>query len=455
MPAQIKPWVMAAAAAGIFVGILGIWQAGRYADYRIRTRNPTFGTFGKEVYWAEARTLDTENAAWLPENAYGDWKAKDPDAPTVAEPDKINWSKGHDWLSTGYGDLTVAFGGMGPKVDPTDDPDVGNLVVGGEKAADGTIVPMPVPGPGRLASLSQLQDAASRGLTADRWGFFDASVPAGGQFGSYDWKPYGLTTNPTKPGDDEDAATTMTGTLTRPGTACQQAGQGPCTVNVPYGAATSWFPSTYGLAVALPVGKDQTPPDDVPPLVGGPYGADGSPAVAGLHQPGEVDPLVADSANAYMIGGTDDIHGQSGFETAEITVYQTSETDPSKAAWTAFDPFNGNWLAANVSNADSQPQADGASNPLAGFWVYGVKPRLGDPASVGVMPFNVQSGQWNDPSAMPTADTKPKFSLGFVQTSADGKTRPGTFGILTGSILLVLAVVGLVSYALSRRGAAA
>jgi len=470
MPARIKPWVLAAAAAGVFVGILALWQAARYADHQIKLRNPTYGTFGKEVYWVESRTLSTKDASWTPDNAYGDWKAEDADAPTVAVPDKITWQKGQDWTGTGYGDFTTAFGGP-PKIDSTlNDNGSGNLVVGGEQDSDGNTASMPITGPGKLATLLQLQDAASRGLTADRWGFFDASVPVSEELGSYDWKPYGLTTNCICPGSDDasgccgstggsdDTATTRTDNFVRPGTACKQPGQGPCTVWTPYGSATSWFPSTYGLAVALPVGKGQKVPDldEVPPLVGGPYDADGSSQVAGMQQPGEVDELAADSANAFMIGGTDDIRAQAGFETADITVYQTQETDPAKAAWTAFDPFLGWWLQNNISNADSEPQADGASNPLAGFWVYGVKPRLGDPSAVGVMPFNKQTGQWNDPLAMPTS--KPKFDLGFVQTAtlANGKTvtRPGTFSILAGSVLLVLAVVGLVSYALSRRGTA-
>lgn len=276
---------------------------------------------------------------------------------------------------------------------------------------------------GALATYAEIKDAFQRGLTVNRWGFFDGqcgtALPGNsnprGRFCAINCCQLGSTCGPlTKGHHNKPQCSSPSGSpsggdpccvgnvpATPTDTSCQACFSPDASLGSPLQSCTAWYPERDGLFVACPQASKGASP--VPEIPGGPWDHRGK---GGPHQPRAHHSNV----NAYQINTKPTL----AFGTQDAPAQFKQTTGMSSMSW--------NYYLGNESNTPGGKQP---SNPWAGALVYGVKPTQGSQAAQGVLPFDVTTGQWNDPQALK------------VQ-------QPGSFQLFPDSqIILFLVILGL------------
>ena len=281
---------------------------------------------------------------------------------------------------------------------------------------------------GMLATYSELNEAFGRGMTVDRWGFFDGQCGinppspgnARGKFCAINCCPLspdgtapaapscsptsakkgsnGCSSPPPTPEGDMSPGSTnycCAGQVPKKGTLCS-----PCNspdsnlttgAKAPLGAPNvilsqcrAWYAENDGVFVACPQANKIT--TTVPKIPGGPWDADGNGVPQPSPSPGNV--------NAYQINKDATINFGKSQTPGDITLV------PDVAGW----KFRMGY--------ETNPPGS-TSNPWAGAFVVGVKPPENSSPAAGILPFDM-SGQtknsnngWNDPNAITAATTIP------------------------------------------------
>lgn len=302
-------------------------------------------------------------------------------------------------------------------------------------------------GTGILASYYEIKDAMTRGMTVNRWGFFDGQcgspIPSDNNVrGKYcainccgpNTTLCGTTAAtkaakvakkdspncsspsaipPSSPSSPSSYCCTGSTPKSPFGTTCKACFSPDSGLGSMLGSCTAWYAEKDGVFVACPQANKGASP--TPQLPGGPWDASGNPVSGGANQPA----VTAGSPNAIQINK----HQTLGFGKASA---------PSPFAQTS-GMSNMKWKF-RMGNEPNSPGGSNTSNPWAGAFVVGVKPPKGSTQAQGILPFDVtgtapnSNEGWNDPLAVQNA-------------------RPASFSwIPTSQIILFLLTIGAILF---------
>lgn len=286
---------------------------------------------------------------------------------------------------------------------------------------------------GVLATYTELDEALDRGMTVDRWGFFDGQCnnnppsPTNprGKFCAINCcppspggslPPVCSPSPPTKGrlgGSHDDSCSSpptptelplgsnsycCVGQIPKKGILCS-----PCNPkedsgltsgtfaplgapNVVLSQCRAWYAEQDGVFVACPQANTTT--TTVPKIPGGPWDQDGNSSGTYVAQPVASTP----NLNAYQINPSPTLnYGQSGIISSKI--------QPVSGIGNAKWQFR-------MGYEKTSPGSKSPSNPWAGAFIKGVKPPEGSSPAAGVLPFDItnqtknSNNGWNDPTAV-------------------------------------------------------
>lgn len=257
-------------------------------------------------------------------------------------------------------------------------------------------------GTGLLATYSEIQEALERGLTVNRWGFFDGQC---GTLPPTQDNPRGkycaincCTSSPCIALDSQGKGKQPTTNSCKRPSGAPTSGSPCCMGNTPssptaqacdpcfspdkglpqLNQCTAWYAENDGVFVACPQQNKGAPA--IPLIPGGPWDANGN---GGVSQP----TATVGSVNAYQINQQQTLNFG--------TISQSDFPLPNRMQ-------SSNWQFRMGYEANP-PGGTAPSNPWAGAFIVGVKPPPGTP---GVLPFDVtgntanSNNGWNDPNAI-------------------------------------------------------